>query len=196
MLLQMALFCSFYGWVAFHLEKAMAPHSSTLAWKIPWMEEPGRLQIHGVAKSRTWLKWLSSSSSSSRILLRVCVYTFFIHSSVDGRFGCFRVLVFVNSTAVNIEVPAPFQIMVFCKAYIFKHPWRYMKQILWALWMMITLLPRSSYFLFPSYISFILVLTQHVAFHSFGCVRIPCGALPSSPKGFWGIPSQPFRFPP
>ena len=25
-------------------EKAMAPHSSTLAWKIPWMEEPGRLQ--------------------------------------------------------------------------------------------------------------------------------------------------------
>ena len=26
------------------LEKAMAPHSSTLAWKIPWMEEPGRLQ--------------------------------------------------------------------------------------------------------------------------------------------------------
>ena len=25
-------------------EKAMAPHSNTLAWKIPWMEEPGRLQ--------------------------------------------------------------------------------------------------------------------------------------------------------
>ena len=28
----------------FTSEKAMAPHSSTLAWKIPWMEEPGRLQ--------------------------------------------------------------------------------------------------------------------------------------------------------
>ena len=26
------------------MEKAMAPYSSTLAWKIPWMEEPGRLQ--------------------------------------------------------------------------------------------------------------------------------------------------------
>ena len=26
------------------MEKAMAPHSSTLAWKIPWMEEPDRLQ--------------------------------------------------------------------------------------------------------------------------------------------------------
>ena len=90
----------------------MAPHSSTLAWKIPWMEEPGRLQsvgslrvghdwatslslftflpwrrkwqptpvflpgesqgrrnrwaaIYGVAQSRTRLKWLSSSSSTS-----------------------------------------------------------------------------------------------------------------------------------
>ena len=92
----------------------MAPHSSTLAWKIPWTEEPGRLQsmgslksdmteqlhfhfspscigegngnplqytclenprdrgawwaaIYGVAQSRTRLKRLSSSSSSSSI---------------------------------------------------------------------------------------------------------------------------------
>ena len=30
-----------------HTEKAMAPHSSTLAWKIPWTEEPGRLQSMG-----------------------------------------------------------------------------------------------------------------------------------------------------
>ena len=29
-------------------EKAMAPHSSTLAWKIPWVEEPGRLQSMGL----------------------------------------------------------------------------------------------------------------------------------------------------
>ena len=29
------------------VEKAMALHSSTLAWKIPWMEEPGRLQSKG-----------------------------------------------------------------------------------------------------------------------------------------------------
>ena len=28
-------------------EKVMAPHSSTLAWKIPWMEEPGGLQSVG-----------------------------------------------------------------------------------------------------------------------------------------------------
>ena len=31
----------------------MAPHSSTLAWKVPWMEEPGGLQSMGVAKSDT-----------------------------------------------------------------------------------------------------------------------------------------------
>ena len=29
------------------LEKEMATHSSTLAWKIPWMEKPGRLQSMG-----------------------------------------------------------------------------------------------------------------------------------------------------
>ena len=29
----------------------MAPHSSTLAWKLPWMEEPGRLQFMGSGKS-------------------------------------------------------------------------------------------------------------------------------------------------
>ena len=31
-------------------EKAMTPHSSTLAWKIPWMEEPGRLQSMGLLR--------------------------------------------------------------------------------------------------------------------------------------------------
>ena len=31
----------------------MAPHSSTPAWKIPWMEEPGRLQSMGLARSQT-----------------------------------------------------------------------------------------------------------------------------------------------
>ena len=39
-------------------EKAMAPHSSTLAWKIPWTEEPGGLQSMGslgVAEGRTRL---------------------------------------------------------------------------------------------------------------------------------------------
>ena len=97
-------------------EKAMAPHSSTFAWKIPWMEEPGRLQsmgslesdmterlhfhfslshigegngnplqcsclenprdgeawwavVYGVAQSRTWLKWLSSSINTKSTLV-------------------------------------------------------------------------------------------------------------------------------
>ena len=34
----------FIGHSSMIAEKAMSPHSSTLAWKIPWMEEPGRLQ--------------------------------------------------------------------------------------------------------------------------------------------------------
>ena len=34
------------------LEKEMATHSSTLAWKIPWTEEPGRLQSMGLQRVR------------------------------------------------------------------------------------------------------------------------------------------------
>ena len=41
-------------------EKAMAPHSSTLVWKIPWVEEPGRLQSMGSLWVRhDWTTWLS-----------------------------------------------------------------------------------------------------------------------------------------
>ena len=36
-------------------EKAMAPHPSTLAWKIPWMEEPARLQSMGSLRVRQLL---------------------------------------------------------------------------------------------------------------------------------------------
>ena len=40
------------------LEKEMATHSSTLAWKIPWMEEPGRLQSMG--SQRVGHEWVTS----------------------------------------------------------------------------------------------------------------------------------------
>ena len=48
------------------LKKEMATHSSTLAWKIPWMEEPGG-PVHGVAKSQTQL---SNFSLSQSVLLK------------------------------------------------------------------------------------------------------------------------------
>ena len=37
------------------LEKEMATHSNILAWKIPWMEEPGKLQSTGLQRVRTRL---------------------------------------------------------------------------------------------------------------------------------------------
>ena len=44
------------GWE--DLEKEMATHSSTLAWKLPWMEEPGRLQSMGFSLSyKTYHMW-------------------------------------------------------------------------------------------------------------------------------------------
>ena len=35
--------------------REMATHSSILAWKIPWVEEPGGATLHGVTKSQTRL---------------------------------------------------------------------------------------------------------------------------------------------
>ena len=43
-----------------YMEKAMATHFSTLAWKIPWMEEPGRLQSMGSLRVRH--DWATSLS--------------------------------------------------------------------------------------------------------------------------------------
>ena len=42
------------------LEEEMANHSSTLAWRILWTEEPGGLQVHGVAKSQKLLSNFTS----------------------------------------------------------------------------------------------------------------------------------------
>ena len=48
------------SFVEMWMEKAMAPHSSTLAWKIPWVEEPGRLQSMG--SHRVGHDWATSLS--------------------------------------------------------------------------------------------------------------------------------------
>ena len=46
--------------IVMDLEKAMAPHSSTLAWKIPWMEEPDGLQSMGsLGVGHDWVTSLS-----------------------------------------------------------------------------------------------------------------------------------------
>ena len=46
------LYLAVYMDLTFKSEKEMAPHSSTLTWKIPWMEEPGGLQSMGSLRVR------------------------------------------------------------------------------------------------------------------------------------------------
>ena len=50
----------FLSFLEVHMEKAMTPHSSTLAWKILWTEEPGRLQ--SVGSLRVGHDWATSLS--------------------------------------------------------------------------------------------------------------------------------------
>ena len=47
----------------------MAPHSSTLAWKIPWTEEPGGATVQGVTESWTRLSDLTSSLTLAIVCL-------------------------------------------------------------------------------------------------------------------------------
>ena len=58
-------------------EKEMAPHSSTLAWKIPWTEEPGRLQSMG--SQRVGHDWATSLHSLHTLSLEKEMAT---HSSI------------------------------------------------------------------------------------------------------------------
>ena len=56
------------------LEKTMATHSSTLAWKIPWTKEPGRLQSMG--PQRVGHNWVTSLSLSAHFLCAVGQITY------------------------------------------------------------------------------------------------------------------------
>ena len=73
------------------LEKEMATHSSTLAWKIPWMEEPGGLQFMGL--QRVGHDWATSVTHSERTL-----------AATAWGGGCYRSLVSRDQGCLLISV--------------------------------------------------------------------------------------------
>ena len=72
-------FCSI---PSFFPDKAMAPHPSTRAWKIPWTEEPGRLQSMG--SWRVGHDWATSLSLSLHSLILYGVISPLISNSILG----------------------------------------------------------------------------------------------------------------
>ena len=62
----------------------MATHSSTLAWKIPWMEEPGGL-LHGVAKSRTGLSNFTLTFHFHALEKEMATHSSFLAWRIPGR---------------------------------------------------------------------------------------------------------------
>ena len=88
------------------LEKAVAPHSSILAWEILWTEEPGRLESTGSQRVRH--NWVSMHAMFLNMY-----HTCLIHLSVDGHLGFFSVLASVMTTAVNIGVVSFFFPFIF-----------------------------------------------------------------------------------
>ena len=99
----------------------MATHSSILAWKIPWTEEPDRLESMGSQRVGYDLATEYAHNIPLYVYVYVCVYICiythiyyisFIHSSLDRHFGCFHVLAIVKSAAVNTGVHVSFRIIV------------------------------------------------------------------------------------
>ena len=62
----------------------METHSSILAWRIPWTEEPGRVQIHRVTKSRTQLKGLSTHTCTVITLAIISLLKSYIDMHVEN----------------------------------------------------------------------------------------------------------------
>ena len=56
------------------LEKEMAIHSSTIAWKIPWTEEPGRLHPWGLYKSWIWLSDFTFTFTAKTIAFSIWTF--------------------------------------------------------------------------------------------------------------------------
>ena len=65
-------------------EKAMAPHSSTLAWKIPWMEEPGGLQSMGSLRVRTRLSDFTFTFHFHALKKEMATYSSIIDWRIPG----------------------------------------------------------------------------------------------------------------
>ena len=64
----------FLGWED-PLEKEMAIHSSTIAWKIPWIEEPGRPQSMGLQRVRhDWATNTHTQTHIQIIILMLRIY--------------------------------------------------------------------------------------------------------------------------
>ena len=63
------------------LKEGMATHSSALAWRIPWREQPSALQSMGVPKSQTCLKCLSTHAQNTSQHKTVNASSLFLHRS-------------------------------------------------------------------------------------------------------------------
>ena len=68
----------------------MAPHSSTLAWKIPWTEEPGRLQSRGLSRVRH--NWVTNTFTPGSLDSSLCyIQSGILHDGSDRKASVYNV---------------------------------------------------------------------------------------------------------
>ena len=90
---------------SFQVEKAMATHFSTLAWKIPWMEEPGRLQSMGSLRDRH--DWATSLYFHFHALEKeMATHSSILWAAIYGAAQSRTWLKRLNSSSSMISIPA------------------------------------------------------------------------------------------
>ena len=93
--------CYFSKFCAYLLEKAIPPHSSTLAWKIPWTEETGGLQSMG--SHRVGHDWSDLAAAAVLIFTYLSFFVFILLKQEFNAYFCFQFSFFLKQTFKSLK---------------------------------------------------------------------------------------------
>ena len=139
----------------------MAPHSSTLAWKIPWMEEPRRLQSMG--SQRVGHDWVTSLS-------------FFLFSHLNYVIGLLKCLLWLpvlclqNPLQCTFSIKDLLQLQCLTCLYILPFPFPLLRSPIWLFKFNLAL--RSRFHLLGQGLNLVIFLISYCHYHSLAVIIV------------------------
>ena len=84
------------------LEEGVATHSSILAWRIPWTEEPGRLQSRGSQRAgHHWSDWAPAAQSYAQMCVNMCICAHYSEHAQNNSDFKFQNFMTQNTNSIN-----------------------------------------------------------------------------------------------
>ena len=115
----------------------MATHSSTLGWRIPWTEEPGRLYSPWGCKSQTWLRDLSITKEGLIVIFKISNLNLLLSLFSDWLLNsCFFLLLLLFSFIVSFAVcfnTILFHLLCIYYMFSFRFPGSYIKRLIFIM---------------------------------------------------------------